>query len=129
MRKILVAEDSAAMRGLIVATLEAMDDFTIIEVENGFGSFDRVPFVKEDGIWKIAKEKYAEEMIKQSEEDERRLNEKINEGKEQPGGQTGNQNTQPVEPTGTNTNNQSANLMSFVCSRSSGMISESTSTG
>jgi hypothetical protein len=56
-------------------------DNATIEVENPFGGFDRVPFIKEDGIWKIAKEKYAEEMIKQAEEDEKRLNEQINQGK------------------------------------------------
>ncbi|MDT8421150.1 MAG: response regulator [Desulfuromonadales bacterium] len=48
MRKILVAEDSAAMRGLIVATLEAMDDFTIIEVENGFEALRVLPREKVD---------------------------------------------------------------------------------
>lgn len=56
-------------------------DNASIEVENSFGSFDRIPFVKEDGIWKIAKEKYQEEYLKQAEEDERKLNEKLNEGK------------------------------------------------
>jgi hypothetical protein len=70
-------------------------DNASIEIENSFGSFDRIPFVKEDGLWKIAKEKFAEEMIKQAEEDERRLNEQINQGKEQ-----------PVEPINTNTQPQ-----------------------
>ena len=56
-------------------------DNASIEVENPFGSFDRIPFIREDGIWKIAKEKYAEEMIKQAEEDEKKLQETINEGK------------------------------------------------
>lgn len=56
-------------------------DNATIEVENNFGSFDRVPFIKEDGIWKIAKEKIADEMLKQAEEDEKRLNDQINQGK------------------------------------------------
>lgn len=56
-------------------------DNATIEVENPFGGFDRVPFTKEDGIWKIAKEKLAEEMIKQAEEDEKRLNDQMNQGK------------------------------------------------
>lgn len=56
-------------------------DNATIEVENPFGGFDKVPFIKEDGIWKIAKEKIAEEMIKQAEEDEKRLNDQINQGK------------------------------------------------
>ena len=57
-------------------------DNATIEVENPFGTFDKVPFIKEDGIWKIAKEKFAEEMIKQAEEDEKRLNEQINQGRQ-----------------------------------------------
>lgn len=56
-------------------------DNATIEVENNFGSFDRIPFIKEDGIWKIAKEKLADEMLKQAEEDEKRLNDQINQGK------------------------------------------------
>jgi len=34
-----------------------------------------LPFVEEDGKWKIAKERYAEELMKQSEEDNKRLDE------------------------------------------------------
>lgn len=56
-------------------------DNATIEVENPFGGFDRVPFIKEDGIWKIAKEKIADEMLKQAEEDEKKLNDEINKGK------------------------------------------------
>lgn len=56
-------------------------DNATIEVENSFGSFDRIPFIKEDGIWKIAKEKIADEMLKQAEEDEKKLDEQINQGK------------------------------------------------
>ena len=43
MRKILVTEDSATMRALIVATLEAMDDFTIVEAANGFEALRILP--------------------------------------------------------------------------------------
>jgi hypothetical protein len=70
-------------------------DNATIEVETSPGIFDRVPFIKEDNIWKIAKEKYAEELIKQAEEDERKQQEQMNEGKEQ-----------PVEPINTNTQPQ-----------------------
>ena len=48
MKKILIAEDSAAMRALIVATLEAMDDFTIVEAENGFEALRILPREKVD---------------------------------------------------------------------------------
>jgi hypothetical protein len=43
-----------------------------IEVENSYGSFDRIPFVKEDGVWKIAKDKFADEFQKQVEEEQRK---------------------------------------------------------
>jgi len=59
-----------------------MDDTATIEVKNSFGAFDKVPFVKEEGVWKIAKEKYADEMMKQADEDMRRLDEQINQGKQ-----------------------------------------------
>lgn len=48
-----------------------------IEVRNSFGGFDIVPFIKENGVWKIAKEKYAEEMMKQAEEENRRMDEEM----------------------------------------------------
>jgi hypothetical protein len=70
-------------------------DSASIEIETSPDVFDRIPFVKEDGIWKIAKEKYAEEMIKQAEDDIRRQEEQINQGREQ-----------PVEPINTNTQPQ-----------------------
>jgi hypothetical protein len=57
-------------------------DNATIEIEVSPEVFDRVPFVKEDGIWKIAKEKYAEEMLKQSQEADKKMEELINEGKQ-----------------------------------------------
>jgi hypothetical protein len=57
-------------------------DSATIEVKNSYGSFDRIPFVKEDGGWKIAKEKVLEEMQKQADEDSRKLDEQINQGRQ-----------------------------------------------
>ena len=45
----------------------------LIEVENSFGSFDRIPFAKENGLWKIAKDKFAEEFQKQIEEEQKKV--------------------------------------------------------
>lgn len=53
-----------------------------IEVENSYGAWDVVPFVKEDGKWKIAKERYADELLKQAEEDNKRLDEQMNRGRQ-----------------------------------------------
>lgn len=54
-----------------------------IEVENAFGSWDIVPFNKEDGEWKIAKERYVEEQMKKSDEEMRRLDEQFKQQQQQ----------------------------------------------
>lgn len=43
MKKILVTEDSAAMRGLIVSTLEAMECCEVVEACNGFEALRALP--------------------------------------------------------------------------------------
>ncbi len=48
MKKILVTEDSSAMRGLIISTLEAMDCFEIVEAGNGFEALRALPREKVD---------------------------------------------------------------------------------
>ncbi|HEX9963037.1 MAG TPA: DUF2950 family protein [Pyrinomonadaceae bacterium] len=48
-----------------------------IEVENSYGSWDIVPFNKEDDGWKIAKERYVEEQMKKTEEEMKRLDEQF----------------------------------------------------
>ena len=52
-------------------------DRATIEVKNSFGSWDVVPFNREEGEWKIAKERYVEEQMKKSEEEMRRLDEEF----------------------------------------------------
>ena len=60
-----------------------------IEVENSFGSWDTVPFVKEDGAWKIDKQAIADRMVEQIEEEQnkkfdeenKKFNDLINQGK------------------------------------------------
>jgi uncharacterized membrane protein YvbJ len=53
-----------------------------IEVKNAYGTYDVVPFVKEDAEWKIDQERSADELIKQVEEENRRLDEQINQGRQ-----------------------------------------------
>jgi len=53
-----------------------------IEVKNSSGSFEVIPFIKEGGTWKIAKEKYAEEMMKQADIEMKQLDDQINQGKQ-----------------------------------------------
>ena len=57
-------------------------DNAMIEIKTSFGAFDRIPFIKEDGVWKIAKEKYLDEQLKQADEDSKKLDEEINKGRQ-----------------------------------------------
>lgn len=52
-------------------------DRATIEVKNAYGSWDIVPFNREDGEWKIAKERYVEEQMKKTDEEMRRLDEQF----------------------------------------------------
>lgn len=47
-KKILIAEDSATMRSLIVSTITAMGDFDIFEAANGFEALRILPRQKVD---------------------------------------------------------------------------------
>lgn len=57
-------------------------DKAIIEVENTFGSFDPVLFVREDGVWKIDKRAFADQMLQQMDDQNRKLDEIINQGRQ-----------------------------------------------
>jgi len=50
MRKIMVVEDSAAMRGLIASVLSDIQDVSIVEAENGYEALRRLPREKVDLI-------------------------------------------------------------------------------
>lgn len=54
-----------------------------IDIKNQFGMWDRVPFILENGSWKIAKERYADELLKQSDEQMKQLDEQINQGRQE----------------------------------------------
>ncbi len=56
-------------------------DKATIEVENSYGVWDVVPFVKEDGIWKIDKKGFADQMQQQIEQDNNQLDSIINDGR------------------------------------------------
>lgn len=53
-------------------------DKATLEVKNSYGSWETVPFVLEDGVWKIDKQGYADQMIKEADERNRKLDEMIN---------------------------------------------------
>ncbi|UCF89481.1 MAG: response regulator [bacterium] len=47
-KKILVVEDSPMTRSLIISSLEAIGDFTVIEAANGFQALRKLPEVSPD---------------------------------------------------------------------------------
>jgi two-component system chemotaxis response regulator CheY len=47
-KKILIAEDSATMRSLVISTIAAVGDFDIIEAANGFEALRLLPREKVD---------------------------------------------------------------------------------
>ncbi len=53
-------------------------DKATLQVKTSYGSWETLPFVREDGVWKIDKLGYANQMILESEDSERRLDELIN---------------------------------------------------
>ena len=73
---------SPEQKGLDYRNEKTEGESATIEVKNSSGTFERIPFIKENGNWKIAKEKYVEEMIKQSDEEMKKLDEQINQGKQ-----------------------------------------------
>lgn len=56
-------------------------DRATIEVENSFGAWDTVPFVKEEGAWKLDKQGIADQMMRQIEQDDKKLDDIINQGR------------------------------------------------
>ncbi len=53
-----------------------------IEVENSFGGYDVIPFVLEEGIWKIDKQGFANQLQQQTEQQNNQtIDDAINEGK------------------------------------------------
>lgn len=52
-----------------------------IEVENSYGIWDTVPFVREDGAWKIDKQAIADKMLEQNEKGDKGLDDIINQGR------------------------------------------------
>ena len=56
-------------------------DKATIEMKNSGGIWDTVNFVREEGVWKIDKQSFANQIIEQNEDDLRKLDEHINQGK------------------------------------------------
>ena len=55
-------------------------DKASIQFKNAYGSWETLPFVREDGQWKIDKAGYADQIMQQMDESNRKLDQLINGG-------------------------------------------------
>ena len=53
-----------------------------LEVKNSFGSWETVPFVREDDEWKIDKKGYADRLMQESEQRNQQMDDLLNQGRE-----------------------------------------------
>lgn len=58
-------------------------DTATLEVENSFGSWEMVPFVREEGVWKIDKKGFAQRMMEDTDKRNQALDEIINQSRQQ----------------------------------------------
>ena len=56
----------------------------MLEVKNSFGTWETVPFVREDGKWKIDKKGYADRLLQDIEQNNQQMDDFINQGKQPP---------------------------------------------
>jgi hypothetical protein len=74
-RETLISENQTAVE----YKNEKIDgDKATLQVKNAYGSWETVPFVREDGVWKIDKQGYANQMQKDIEDSDRKIDEMIN---------------------------------------------------
>jgi hypothetical protein len=57
-------------------------DKATLEVKNPNGDWEKVPFLKEDGVWKIDKKAFADQMENDIEKSNQQLDNLINQGKQ-----------------------------------------------
>lgn len=53
-----------------------------LEVKNSFGSWETVPFVREDDEWKIDKKGYADKLLQDVEQNNQQMDDIINQGRQ-----------------------------------------------
>lgn len=53
-------------------------DKATLQVKNSFGVWETLPFIREDGVWKIDKAGYAEQMMKEIDESNKKIDDLIN---------------------------------------------------
>ncbi|MEP6850386.1 MAG: hypothetical protein ABI999_16115 [Acidobacteriota bacterium] len=57
-------------------------DKATLEFKNSYGAWETLPFVKEEGVWKIDKKSYADQMQNEIEQSDKKLDDIINQGRQ-----------------------------------------------
>lgn len=57
-------------------------DKATLEVENSFGAWETVPFIKEDGVWKLDKKGYQQRLIDEVNQGGQQLDDIINQSRQ-----------------------------------------------
>lgn len=58
-------------------------DKATLEVKTSYGTWETVPFVREDSVWKIDKKGYADRFIQDIEQENQRVDEMMNQDRQQ----------------------------------------------
>ena len=76
-RETLVADDQKTVE---YRNQKIDGDKATLEYKNQFGSWETIPFVRENGEWKIDKKGYLDQMMKDVEQNTQQLDDMINKG-------------------------------------------------
>ena len=57
-------------------------DRATLEYKNSYGSWETIPFVREEGEWKIDKKSYAEQMMRDVEQNSQQFDDMIHRGRQ-----------------------------------------------
>jgi hypothetical protein len=74
-RETLLSENQTAVE---YRNEKVSGDKASLQVKNSYGSWETVPFTREDGVWKIDKQGYADQMLKDVEDSDKKLDDLIN---------------------------------------------------
>lgn len=86
-----VTLDDIVARETIISPQQKIADFrnqkidgdkATLEMKNNFGAWDTINFVREQGIWKIDKQSFANQILEQNEQDTKKIDDLINQGKQ-----------------------------------------------
>jgi hypothetical protein len=59
-------------------------DKATLQFKNSFGTWETMPFIREEGVWKIDKQGYAQQMMQDVEDNDKKLDQIINGGSPPP---------------------------------------------